>query len=198
MSYLDTLRFHFSGNFFADPSTVNNHEAHYTISAFDRNKHWKRGSGGSPDHGWWNPEGANSFKFQNVKITGAMLAGGTAAAAGDAVLACEFASRGRPPGKIVDLDPDQQMVSMIFGLNLALVGPQGKSCSIPCSSLCRSPTSGTVTCGEAATKRPVPPINPSSRFALGEISQARPCCRRCGRQPATACSRSSSISTATR
>jgi hypothetical protein len=126
MSYLDALRFHFSGNFFSDPSTVNNHEAHYTNSAFDRNKHWKRGSGSSPEHGWWNPEGANSFKFQNVGITGAMLAGGTPAAAGDAVLTCEFASRGRPPGKMVDLDPDQQMVSMIFGLNLALVGPQGQ------------------------------------------------------------------------
>ena len=126
MSYLDALRFHFSGDFFSDPSTINNHEAHFTNRTFDRNKHWKRGTGTSPEHGWWNPEGSNSFKFVNVKITGARLADGAPAAAGDALLACEFASRGRPPGKMVDLDPDQQLVSTIFGLNLALVGPQGQ------------------------------------------------------------------------
>lgn len=124
MAYLDAMRFHFAGRFFSDPSTINNHEAHYTSSSFDRTKHWRRGSGGSPEHGWWNPDGANSFKFKDVRITGAILPDGTPASAADPVLTCEFASRGRPPGKMVDLDPDQQMVSMIFGLKLALVGPQ--------------------------------------------------------------------------
>ena len=34
MSYLDALRFHFFGDFFSDPSTINNHEAHYTASTW--------------------------------------------------------------------------------------------------------------------------------------------------------------------
>src|SRR6185436_16740484 len=122
MSYLDLLRLHFAGKFFSNPSTVNNHPAHYDNASFDRTKHWKSGSGGSASHGWWNPEGANLFKFEDVKIRTAIYRDGNPASVNkDAVLALAVESRGRNPGKMVDLDPDQQLVSMIFGLDIALV-----------------------------------------------------------------------------
>jgi len=127
MSYLNTLRLHFAGRFFSDPSTVNNHPGHYNNALFDRARHWRRGLGGSVDHGWWNPEGANLFKLRNVKVTSAIGADGMPLAAGnDPVLGLAFVSRdGRSAAKMVDLDPDQQLVSMIYGLTVALTDSAG-------------------------------------------------------------------------
>jgi hypothetical protein len=127
MSYLDTLRFHFAGKFFSNPSTVNNHPAHYNNSKFDRAKHWKRGRGGGEEHGWWNPEGANAFQFEDVKITTAVYEDGSPVVrAADPLFNFNVESRGRNPGKMVDLDPDQQLVSMIFGLDIALIDDTGR------------------------------------------------------------------------
>src|SRR5689334_21978524 len=129
MSYLNTLRLHFAGSFFSDPSTVNNHPGHYDNKAFDRSRHWRSGAGGSVDHGWWNPEGADLFKLRNVRVTSAVGADGLPlAAGGDPVLTLKFESRdGRSAAKMVDLDPDQQLVSMIFGLTVALADGQGRT-----------------------------------------------------------------------
>src|ERR1043165_456860 len=127
MSYLDTLRMHFAGNFFSNPSTVNNHPAHYDNASFDRAKHWKRGSGGSAEHGWWNPGGANLFKFESLRVTTAVYNDGSPATGNvDGLFAFQIESRGRNPGKMVDLDPDQQLVSMIFGLEIALIDDAGR------------------------------------------------------------------------
>jgi hypothetical protein len=122
MSYLDTLRFHFAGRFFSNPSTVNNHPAHWNSGQFDRSRHWKSGIGGGPEHGWWNPEGANLFRLETVTIKSAAYEDGSPADPGsDGLFRFRLASPGRNPGKMVDLDPDQQLVSMIFGLDIALV-----------------------------------------------------------------------------
>ncbi len=115
MSYLSGMRLTFAGRFLADPSTINNDPGHYDNASFDRAVHWQPGG----DGGWWNPGGANRFSFTDVKVVGAVLADGSVAAA-DAVLGMRFESRGRRAGKLVDLDPDQQLVSMIFGLRLQL------------------------------------------------------------------------------
>lgn len=121
MSYLDSLRLHFSGRFQADVSTVNNHPAHYNNATFDRTIHWQSGAGGSPQHGWWHPEGTHRFRFTNVVIHKAMMADGSVAnPATDPVYQLIVESRGPRAAKMADLDPDQQMVSMIFGLQLAL------------------------------------------------------------------------------
>jgi hypothetical protein len=124
MTYLGALRFHFAGRFLSDPSTVNNHPAHYDNETFDRSKHWQPGIGGSPNHGWWNPKGRNLFRFEGVTVRSATLADGRAAAASDPILGCRLETK-QPPGRMVDLDPDQQLTSMIFGVVLELVGSGG-------------------------------------------------------------------------
>jgi hypothetical protein len=124
MTYLEAPRLHFAGRFFSDPSTVNNHPAHYDNETFDRNRHWEPGIGGSPAHGWWNPKGRNLFRFEGVTVRSATLADGRAAAALDPILGCRLETR-PPPGRMVDLDPDQQLVSTIFGVVLELVGGDG-------------------------------------------------------------------------
>lgn len=128
MSYLSTLRLHVAGRFFSDPSTVNNHPGHYDNAAFDRARYWRRGSGGSVNHGWWNPEGANRFRLLDVQVTSAVGADGVSLApGGDPVLSLSLVSRdGRSAAKMVDLDPDQQLVSMIFGLTVALTDSAGR------------------------------------------------------------------------
>jgi hypothetical protein len=127
MSYLDTTRLHFSGRFLANPSTVNNHPAHYDNDTFNRTVHWQPGQGSSAAHGWWNPEGPNLFRFEDVTITAAYYEDGEAAAAGaDGIFDFHLESRGINPAKIADLDPDQQLVSMIYGLDVALVDSVGR------------------------------------------------------------------------
>ena len=116
MSYLDVLRFHFTGRFFTDVSTINNDPAHYSKD-FEREVSWEQGG-----DGWWNPMGGNRFRFEDVTVTSAVDSDGKPiAAASDPILRLSVQSIGRPDGKLVDLDPDQQMVSMIFGLKLGLI-----------------------------------------------------------------------------
>jgi hypothetical protein len=124
MTYLGALRFHFAGGFFSDPSTVNNHPAHYDNNNFDRTKHWQPGKGSSPNHGWWNPKGRNQFRFEGVRVRSAKLGDGSTAAAADPILGYRLETK-QPSGRMVDLDPDQQLASMIFGVVLELVGSGG-------------------------------------------------------------------------
>jgi hypothetical protein len=119
MTYLDCPRFHFAGNFFSDPSTVNNDPAHYDNATFDRTKAWDPAI-----DGWWNPDGRHSFRFENVTVRSAVGVDG-GALAGDPVVGLRFVTRGLTPAKLVDLDTDQQLVSTIFGLQLALVDGAG-------------------------------------------------------------------------
>jgi hypothetical protein len=119
MSYLGCPRFHVAGTFVADPSTVNNDPAHYDNDAFDRAKAWVQGG-----DGWWNPDGRHSFRFENVTVRSAIGADG-GAVTGDPVVGLRFVTRGITPAKLVDLDPDQQLVSQIFGMQIALVDGAG-------------------------------------------------------------------------
>jgi hypothetical protein len=121
MSYLGCPRFSFAGTFFADPSTVNNDPAHYEDETFDRTTAWDPAL-----DGWWNPDGRHSFRFEDVTVRSA-VAGDGAAVAGDPVLGLRFVSRGPTPAKLVDLDTDApaQLVSMIYGLQVALVDAGG-------------------------------------------------------------------------
>ncbi|MFD2091496.1 hypothetical protein [Blastococcus deserti] len=114
MSYLGWPRFHFAGTFVADPSTVNNDPVHYDNDSFDRAKSWVQGG-----DGWWNPDGRHSFRFENVTVRSAIGEDGQAVD-GDPVVGLRFVTRGITPAKLVDLDPDQQLVSQIFGMQVAL------------------------------------------------------------------------------
>jgi hypothetical protein len=111
LSYLDSPRLHFRGWFQADVSTINN-----DVTAFDTGP-----STGSPDPGW-NPEGTGIFRFVDCAVTGGFLKGRPLVTGDDPAIGMTIQNADdRPPGKLVDLDPQQQMVSMIFGMQVRLV-----------------------------------------------------------------------------
>ncbi|UTH74056.1 hypothetical protein [Chromobacterium sp. IIBBL 290-4] len=126
MSYLDTPRIHFAGVFQADPSTVNNDVRYYNNDTFRERYQHQHYPGGDASYdaaeGYWNPDGTGIFRFIDCKVTGARL--------GDQLLTCcdddpvigmriENADR-QAPGKIVDLDPQMQYVSQVWGLQVRL------------------------------------------------------------------------------
>ena len=118
MSYIDSPRLHFHGWFQADVSTINN-----DVQAFDTGN-----SAGPADPGW-NPEGTGIFRLLDCAVTGGFLNGRRLIdSADDAAIGMTVQNAGeRSPGKLVDLDPQQQMVSMIFGMQVRLVSPSLKT-----------------------------------------------------------------------
>src|SRR5262249_20053601 len=60
MSYLDTPRFHFRGQFFATPSTINNSITNFDTTVVYNNK---PESASNPTAVSWNPNGAHFFKI---------------------------------------------------------------------------------------------------------------------------------------
>ncbi|WP_434628437.1 hypothetical protein [Chromobacterium sp. CV08] len=127
MSYLDTPRINFTGVFQADPSTVNNDVRYYDNAAFQPEYQRQHYPDGGPEgaEGYWNPEGTGIFRFIECKITGGQLGDQTLdSPQQDPVvgLRLENADR-RPPGKIVDLDPQMQYVSQLWGVQLRLAAP---------------------------------------------------------------------------
>jgi hypothetical protein len=128
VSYLSPPRFHFAGTYLADPSTVNNQAVNVggadaaepaAIAAF-RARAWKAtGPGGTGGTGLWNPDGSHAFSFKDVTVRSAVGADGEPVTA-DPVVGLTLATPGSPSAKLVDLDPDQQLASMIFGLGVTL------------------------------------------------------------------------------
>lgn len=126
MSYLNTSRLFFSGDFLSDVSTVNNDVTHYNNATFTPNFQ-EFGTGAT--NGWWNPEGGAVFNFQNCKVQQITLSDGTVQSdsATDIVLGQIVAgSEGRPTGKMLDLDPDAQMVSALYCVQLRICTPQNE------------------------------------------------------------------------
>ncbi|KRA17918.1 hypothetical protein [Lysobacter sp. Root604] len=123
MSYLDAPRLHFSGWFQADVSTINNDVRTFQNDSFvpEYQQYNQNGS--------WNPEGTGIFRFLDCAVTGGALAGKALRGAGDdpAIgMLLENADQ-RAPGKLVDLDPQQQMVSQIWGMQLRLLDAARKA-----------------------------------------------------------------------
>nr|WP_246513156.1 hypothetical protein [Azospirillum picis] len=121
MSYLNGPRLVFAGKFIADVSTVNNKPAHYKEGGrytADDYADW--------DIGYWNPYGTGVWRLTDCVVTNAINADGSVAA-GDSVIGMAVADADdRPPAKMVDLDPEQQMVSAIWGLLVRLTGTDGR------------------------------------------------------------------------
>jgi hypothetical protein len=116
MSYLDAPRIHFFGKYFANPSTINN-----TLSNYDLKP---------PLALSWNPKGSAFFYFLDCKVASAV---GAAGQGGDPILQAMVTTPQLPQSppttvaKIVDLDPDQQSVTQLYGVvvTVALPGGQG-------------------------------------------------------------------------
>jgi hypothetical protein len=126
MSYLHPIRLHFAGRFRADVSTVNNNSAHFDNGNF--NPDIQKPLSGANDRSNWQPAGTGAWRLIGCTVTSAWRASGTASTPSEdaAVGAMVLESADRASAKLVDLDPDQQGVSMIFGLTVRLVDSQGR------------------------------------------------------------------------
>ena len=132
MSYLDPLRLHFAGRFQANVSTVNNDPGHFDNAIFQPAWQTMEGINMNPPNGWFNPEGDADWRFLGCAITSAWMPTATspsaAVPASDPVLACLIAdSDAKAPAKLVDLDPEQQLVSEIWGLQVRIADADGNT-----------------------------------------------------------------------
>ena len=121
MSYLDTPRLHFAGTFTADPSTINNDINNYNP------KNWN-----DLDVSW-NPYGSHQWTVQCV-VSGFVDQNGKfyGAKSTDPLMGASVTSISGSSGasaKLVDLDPDQQGRTRLYGFNIqiAAAGSTGSS-----------------------------------------------------------------------
>src|SRR5579871_3741524 len=122
MSYLNALRLTFCGQFQAAVSTVNNDPTHYNNATFKTPEYQERPAG------WWNPRGDANWRMIGCQITSATLSTGEPTAAADPVLTYSIADSDLTvAAKLVDLDPAQQTVSEIWGLDIRLADRAGKT-----------------------------------------------------------------------
>jgi Ferritin-like len=130
VSYFQYPRLTFSGWFQTDPSTVNNDPEHFDSANF-RPTYEMPMVGGSADemNGWWNPKGRAAWRFRDCTVTQVEYTDGTVCTNSvlDPVVGMPINSViDRVEGKLVDLDPEQQMVSAIWGFQVFL-GAKGSS-----------------------------------------------------------------------
>jgi hypothetical protein len=120
MSYLSSPRLCFNGFFQADVSTINNDVRFYDNEGFKEQYQLPSSSGVSPN-GAWQPEGTGIFRLIGCTITGGWLDGAAVTAGQDPAIGMSLEnSDQRVSGKLVDLDPQQQFVSEIWGMALRL------------------------------------------------------------------------------
>jgi hypothetical protein len=116
MSYLDPVRLHFAGQFQADPSTVNNVTQYYDNDSFTKADQQRPA-------GLWNPEGSGAWRLVDCRVTRVCYADGSSTTdpSVDPVVGLRLMDANtRVAGKLVDLDPQQQMVSQIWSLLVRL------------------------------------------------------------------------------
>jgi len=121
MSYLYTPRLVFAGQFQADVSTVNNDPEHFDSRTFQTN--YELLQTGNSANGWWNPRGTGAWRFFGAKVQQVYYRDGTSSDdpnVDPVVGAAINGSDVRVEGKLVDLDPMQQMVSEIWGFQIVL------------------------------------------------------------------------------
>ena len=114
MSYLDVPRLHFAGDFCTDPATANNEIADYDPAATI-----------APG---WNPLGKNWFLFPDCTVRSAVNAVGAVkqSPADDALVGGSVETTNMPIfAKLVDLDPEFQTASQVWGLELKVSVPSG-------------------------------------------------------------------------
>lgn len=125
MSYLNALRLHFSGQFQANVSTVNNDPAHFDNASFKSSYQAMEGKQMLPPNGWFNPQGDAAWRFLGCQVTSACMPAGPVGSS-DPVLGYIVAdSDRRAPAKLVDLDSEQQLVSEIWGLQVRIAKADG-------------------------------------------------------------------------
>lgn len=135
MSYLNVPRIHFAGNFQADPSTVNNNNANFDPTVQLKNEP------ANPDDPnntsvYWNPFGTHNWMFANCMVRGVVDDRGQFHGQGaDPLVGATVGSANPYPAKIVDLDPDNQAVSQIWGLRVTISIPNPGNDEKPLASV---------------------------------------------------------------
>ena len=122
MSYLNNLRMTFAGDFQSDVSTVNNDVRHYDNATFEprfQDYQVRLSKKEVRMNGWWNPIGSGAFRLLNCKVKSVTIGGEVQT--NDSTLGLLIGgSDNRVGGKMVDLDPQMQMVSALWGLTVRL------------------------------------------------------------------------------
>lgn len=133
MSYLDFPRLHFSGLFYTGPSTINNITQNYTPSVpleSGPNQY-------DPNVALWNPMGVAQWWLEECTVLNAVGPEGAQVQATDAVIGAAVRSpSSKTPmsdgqggfydiAKMVDLDPDQQGRSALYGVRISVTLPNG-------------------------------------------------------------------------
>jgi hypothetical protein len=121
MSYLNNIRLIFAGKFQADVSTVNNDVRHYDNATFD--PVFQDFQNAQSLNGWWNPPGSGAFRLLDCRVVMVGYADGTtssSAAADSAIGMLIGGSDERTSGKLVDIDPQWQLASAPWGLEVRL------------------------------------------------------------------------------
>jgi hypothetical protein len=124
VSYLDVPRLHFAGKFFADPSTINNDAGNYVVPAATVDALLSAATLSPGDALLWNPRGSHWFFLSGCTVrscrddTGALKTAASGAS-GDALVSGTVESTNLPQiAKLVDLDPELQTASTIFGMQI--------------------------------------------------------------------------------
>lgn len=132
MSYLHIPRINFGGLFFTNPNTINNYDFSYdTDIELTNAKGQYRTDGGQGGPGGWNPLGTARFYLRSCSVLGGVDKEGRPVAAdpGDPLIGAPVAtpSPGTPEApdgvtyslpKLVDLDPDMQIRSEVYGMRV--------------------------------------------------------------------------------
>jgi len=121
MSYLHSPRLVFSGQFQADPSTVNNDPTHFDNTTFQPNY---QDYGKGQNNGWWNPDGTGNWRLIGCQVVSITYKDGSTTndPSIDPIIGLSLTDTdSRVAGKIVDLDSQQQMVSELWGVIVRLV-----------------------------------------------------------------------------
>ena len=125
MSYITIPRLAFSGNFQADVSTVNNDVRHYDNATFE--PRFQDPEVVNPQtqkveiyNGWYNPDGTGNFRLFGLTVHQALAEYGADPSKDPATGLFVNAQSQRSSCKIVDLDPQMQVVSTLFGLRIVL------------------------------------------------------------------------------
>ncbi|UMR29645.1 hypothetical protein MJ904_21745 [Massilia sp. MB5] len=126
MSYLQPPRLAFSGYFQADVSTVNNDPRHFDNISFE--PYFQDLQENQQANGWWNPVGTGIFRFRDAAVRSVVdPSGNLQIGQGDPVLNMFVGNAfDRASAKIVDVDPDWQLASNLYGLGITLVAPNGQ------------------------------------------------------------------------
>ncbi|KAI0559097.1 Ferritin-like protein [Gracilaria domingensis] len=124
-------RLNFSGRFFCDVSTVNNDVRHFDVNNFRPN--YQIPEDESNTNGQWNPEGTGTFSLTNCNVVSVHTlqpATDTSRSTSGEVLLGDPLSGAQisgntvtVQGKMVDLDPQMQFISQLFGVRVTIKAP---------------------------------------------------------------------------